>query len=41
MGQRARANAQAKYCANDIIPRYEAYYRHVLVEGVAARAGGL
>jgi N-acetyl-alpha-D-glucosaminyl L-malate synthase BshA len=41
MGQRARANAQAKYCANDIIPRYEAYYRQVLGEGVAARAGGL
>jgi N-acetyl-alpha-D-glucosaminyl L-malate synthase BshA len=41
MGQRARANAQAKYCANDIIPQYEAYYRQVLGEGVAARAGGL
>jgi N-acetyl-alpha-D-glucosaminyl L-malate synthase BshA len=30
MGQRARVNARKKYCASDIIPRYEAYYRKVL-----------
>jgi L-malate glycosyltransferase len=30
MGQRARADARSKYCAEDIIPRYEAYYRKVL-----------
>src|SRR5246500_1845314 len=32
MGQRARADARTKYCANDIIPLYEAYYRQVLSE---------
>ena len=30
MGQKARVNARARYCSNDIIPRYEAYYRKVL-----------
>ena len=30
MGQKARVNARAKYCANDVIPMYEAYYRRVL-----------
>jgi len=30
MGQKARANARKRYCSNDIIPRYEAYYRRVL-----------
>ena len=30
MGQKARINARAKYCANDVIPMYEAYYRRVL-----------
>jgi len=30
MGQQARINARAKYCANDVIPMYEAYYRRVL-----------
>jgi len=38
MGQQARINAKRKYCANDIIPRYEAYYRQVLGEVAAARA---
>jgi hypothetical protein len=38
MGVRARANARRKYCANDIIPRYEAYYRQVLAGAAAARA---
>ncbi len=30
MGRQARANARAKYCANDVIPMYEAYYLAVL-----------
>jgi N-acetyl-alpha-D-glucosaminyl L-malate synthase BshA len=30
MGQKARVNARKRYCSNDIIPRYEAYYRRVL-----------
>ncbi len=38
MGQRARANARRKYCASDIIPRYEAYYQKVLGAAVPARA---
>jgi len=37
MGQRARTNARKKYCASDIIPRYEAYYRRVLGTATAAR----
>jgi L-malate glycosyltransferase len=38
MGQRARVNAKKKYCANDVIPMYEAYYRQVIEAGVAAGA---
>jgi N-acetyl-alpha-D-glucosaminyl L-malate synthase BshA len=34
MGKLARKNAKARYCANDVIPQYEAYYRRVL-EGKA------
>ncbi len=30
MGQMARTNARAKYCSNDIIPLYEAYYEKIL-----------
>ncbi|MGH9716967.1 MAG: N-acetyl-alpha-D-glucosaminyl L-malate synthase BshA [Candidatus Acidiferrales bacterium] len=30
MGEIARVNARARYCSNDIIPRYEAYYETVL-----------
>jgi glycosyltransferase involved in cell wall biosynthesis len=30
MGQMARASARAKYCSNDIIPLYEAYYERIL-----------
>ena len=30
MGQRARVNAKKKYCANDVIPVYEEYYRRVI-----------
>jgi N-acetyl-alpha-D-glucosaminyl L-malate synthase BshA len=30
MGQAARVNAKKKYCANDVIPVYENYYRQVI-----------
>jgi N-acetyl-alpha-D-glucosaminyl L-malate synthase BshA len=30
MGEMARKNARRRYCANDIIPKYEAYYERVL-----------
>lgn len=30
MGQQARVNARRKYCSNDVIPQYEAYYQKVL-----------
>jgi len=30
MGEMARVNARARYCSNDIIPRYEAYYEKIL-----------
>jgi L-malate glycosyltransferase len=32
IGQIARINAKKKFCANDVIPQYEAYYRKVLAE---------
>jgi L-malate glycosyltransferase len=32
MGQRARINAKRKYCANDVIPLYESYYRRILAD---------
>src|SRR5277367_4375098 len=32
MGKIARINAKKKFCANDVIPQYEDYYRHVLSE---------
>jgi N-acetyl-alpha-D-glucosaminyl L-malate synthase BshA len=38
MGQRARSNARKKYCANDIIPKYEAYYAKVLGAVSTAKA---
>lgn len=38
MGQRARINAKKKYCANDVIPIYEAYYSKVLSEVRSAHA---
>jgi len=39
MGQQARVNAKQKYCSNDVIPQYEAYYQKVLnAAGAAARA---
>jgi len=30
MGEMARVNARRRYCSNDIIPQYEAYYEKVL-----------
>ena len=30
MGERARASAQARFCASRIIPKYETFYREVL-----------
>ena len=30
MGEMARVNARRRYCSNDIIPQYEAYYDKVL-----------
>jgi len=38
MGQRARGSARKKFCANDVIPHYEAYYRRILEQSSAARA---
>jgi L-malate glycosyltransferase len=38
MGRMARANAKSRYCANDIIPQYEAYYKKVL-NSVGTAAG--
>ena len=38
MGQTARINARKKYCANDVIPQYEAYYRQVLGAVAATHA---
>jgi N-acetyl-alpha-D-glucosaminyl L-malate synthase BshA len=37
MGELARTNAKARYCSNDVIPMYEAYYQKVLE---AAKSGG-
>ena len=38
MGHQARLDAKRKFCANDVIPRYEAYYQSVLEQTAAARA---
>jgi len=32
MGQTARVHARKKFCANDVIPLYESYYKHILSE---------
>jgi len=32
MGKTARLNAKKKFCANDVIPAYENYYKRVLSE---------
>jgi L-malate glycosyltransferase len=38
MGRQARISARKKFCSNDVIPLYEAYYRQVLEAASAARA---
>ncbi|MGB8592638.1 MAG: glycosyltransferase, partial [Candidatus Acidiferrales bacterium] len=38
MGKIARIDARKNYCANDVIPQYEAYYRKVIDQVAAARA---
>ena len=39
MGQQARVDARKRYCANDVIPKYEEYYERVLNSmGAVARA---
>jgi N-acetyl-alpha-D-glucosaminyl L-malate synthase BshA len=38
MGQTARINARKKYCANDVIPLYEAYYLQVIGAVAATHA---
>jgi N-acetyl-alpha-D-glucosaminyl L-malate synthase BshA len=39
LGKQARINARHRYCSNDVIPMYEAYYQKVLsAAGAAARA---
>lgn len=39
MGKQARLNARRKFCSNDVIPLYEAYYQRVLeASSTAARA---
>jgi hypothetical protein len=32
MGQIARTNAKKNFCANDLIPAYETYYKRILSE---------
>ena len=32
MGKIARVNAKKKFCANDVIPAYENYYKRILSE---------
>jgi N-acetyl-alpha-D-glucosaminyl L-malate synthase BshA len=38
MGHLARQNAKSRFCANDVIPRYERYYERVLAETRSASA---
>ena len=38
MGQVARVNARKKFCSNDVIPLYEAYYRRVLEAPASGQA---
>jgi L-malate glycosyltransferase len=38
MGQLARINARKNYCANDVIPQYEEYYRTILGAAATAKA---
>jgi hypothetical protein len=32
MGKIARLNAKKNFCANDVIPAYESYYKRILAE---------
>jgi hypothetical protein len=32
MGKTARLNAKKKFCADDVIPAYETYYKRILSE---------
>jgi N-acetyl-alpha-D-glucosaminyl L-malate synthase BshA len=38
MGRRAREDARRRFCAEDVIPHYEAYYRRVLEAAVSVGA---
>jgi N-acetyl-alpha-D-glucosaminyl L-malate synthase BshA len=38
MGRRAREDARRRFCADDVIPHYEAYYRRVLESAAVAGA---
>jgi N-acetyl-alpha-D-glucosaminyl L-malate synthase BshA len=38
MGKLARVNARKNYCSNDVIPKYEAYYRSVIDSSAKAVA---
>ena len=38
MGKQARINARKNYCSNDVIPKYEAYYRSVIEVTATAAA---
>jgi L-malate glycosyltransferase len=38
MGKQARVDARKKFCSNDVIPLYEAYYERVLAASSAATA---
>jgi N-acetyl-alpha-D-glucosaminyl L-malate synthase BshA len=38
MGRRAREDARRSFCAEDVIPHYEAYYRRVLETAASAGA---
>jgi L-malate glycosyltransferase len=38
IGQAARINARKKFCSNDVIPLYEAYYRRVLEAPASGQA---
>jgi L-malate glycosyltransferase len=37
MGRQARINARKRFCAEDVIPLYEAYYQQVLGSSITAR----
>ena len=38
IGKRAREDARRRFCAEDVIPHYEAYYRRVLETAASAGA---